>query len=180
MQHCPTCKQILPLECFAPCRRGKKGERCRACQSAAWKKKYKENKSHFTKQRQKWAAKNRKYLTAKNREWREENLAKHFIHTSRQRAKVRGQTYELTAEDITPFPTACFYCSRPLTIKYGKRHDASPSIDRLEPKLGYTKQNAVISCWRCNRLKCDMSVAELQALAENVTRVASQRGIYAC
>jgi hypothetical protein len=120
-------------------------------------------------------AKKRKSLTEYTRRWRDNNLAAHFIHTIRQRAKTLGLPFELTVEDLTPFPEQCGYCGVDLHVHYGKRSPTSPSVDRMEPPLGYTKVNSVVCCWQCNRRKNDMGLTELEELAIHVRRVTEAR-----
>ena len=62
----------------------------------------------------------------------------------------------------------CECCGKRLDI--GFKLDAcpnnnSPSIDRVVPRLGYTKGNIAILCWRCNNLKRDATSAELRQIA---------------
>jgi len=177
MQFCPGCERVLLPEAFSPYYRGKNGERCRECHSKMWKERSPEQKAKAKRSTLAWVKKNQDKVTQNNREWRNHNLGRHFIHTSSQRAKRIDVPYSLTHEDLTPFPTICGYCGVGLAIRYGKRGPSSPSLDRIIPSLGYTKQNVVVCCWQCNRLKCDMTPPQLTALAIRVSEVAKQRGI---
>ena len=63
----------------------------------------------------------------------------------------------------------CECCGVPFAIggvKNGVQVAASPSVDRIKPKLGYTLKNLAILCWRCNNLKRDSHPAELQRVAD--------------
>ena len=46
------------------------------------------------------------------------------------------------------------------------RGDNSPSIDRIDSRKGYTKDNIHIISWRANRIKNDSTPEELRALAD--------------
>lgn len=46
----------------------------------------------------------------------------------------------------------------------GTKNGASPSADRINNDKGYTKDNVVIICWRCNNLKRDTSIKELETV----------------
>jgi hypothetical protein len=46
-----------------------------------------------------------------------------------------------------------------------KRSDASPSLDRVDPRKGYVPGNVRVISDRANRLKGDRSLSEIQALA---------------
>lgn len=51
------------------------------------------------------------------------------------------------------------------TPKMGKkRPDGKPSIDRVDNSKGYVKGNVIVVSWRANRLKCDASIGELEAI----------------
>lgn len=41
----------------------------------------------------------------------------------------------------------------------------SPSLDRIEPDLGYVAGNAIVISNRANRLKSDATIDELRAIA---------------
>jgi hypothetical protein len=56
----------------------------------------------------------------------------------------------------------------------GKRPD-SPSIDRIDNSKGYVKGNRVVISMRANRLKSDMTLCELRALADFYARHAAPR-----
>lgn len=55
--------------------------------------------------------------------------------------------------------------------------NASPSVDRLVPRLGYTVKNVTIICWRCNNLKRDATPAELECVAAWARKETTRRGI---
>lgn len=62
----------------------------------------------------------------------------------------------------------CECCNRHLDVgrKFNRqKNDASPSIDRIVPKLGYIQHNVAILCWRCNNLKRDAGYRELEIVA---------------
>lgn len=46
----------------------------------------------------------------------------------------------------------------------GTKNDASPSADRIKNDKGYTKDNVNFICWRCNNLKRDTTIEELQTV----------------
>ena len=62
----------------------------------------------------------------------------------------------------------CECCNRRLDVgrKFNRqKNDASPSIDRIIPNLGYIQYNVAILCWRCNNLKRDATYNELETVA---------------
>lgn len=69
-------------------------------------------------------------------------------YRSKNRAKVRNKSHELTLDDYKRLrnETSCYYCKKELNI-------STASIDRVNNKLGYTKNNTVTSCISCNNYK---------------------------
>lgn len=72
-----------------------------------------------------------------------------------------------TVDDIV-FPEICPLMGFKILIEeFGIRHD-SPSIDRKDPKKGYTKENIWIISTRANILKNNASLEELELLVKNL------------
>ena len=64
----------------------------------------------------------------------------------RRRAKVRGIEVCITRRDcdLLFLQERCFYCG-----EISKKR----TVDRINPKKGYSIKNCVPCCWECNRLK---------------------------
>jgi hypothetical protein len=63
----------------------------------------------------------------------------------------------------------CECCGKKLDIEFKqnkKFNDNSPSMDRVDPCKGYTKENTAILCWRCNKHKQDATSQELRTIAD--------------
>ena len=96
------------------------------------------------------------------------------------KAKKRKLLFELTIEQFTKFTQKnCFYCNKiPSQIKrqnetYGEY--VYNGIDRKNNNLGYTLENCVSCCKRCNIAKNNMSEWEfLQWLLEIQTHYLSK------
>lgn len=43
--------------------------------------------------------------------------------------------------------------------------DASPTLDRIRPELGYVLGNIEVVSWRANRIKCDGTLEEILKIA---------------
>lgn len=48
----------------------------------------------------------------------------------------------------------------------GRPSPAGPSFDRIDTTKGYVKDNIDIICWRCNAIKRDATLEELEAIVE--------------
>lgn len=87
-----------------------------------------------------------------------------ILSNAKGRAKAKGLEFNLTLNDIK-IPIVCPVLGIPLRRGIGKIIDNSPSIDRINNKRGYTKDNILIISMRANRLKSDASLVELQQIA---------------
>lgn len=81
-------------------------------------------------------------------------------------AKRDGTEFTLTVDDVAKLfnQTTCYYCNRSVTIGSGRKHKLTDrTIDRKDNAKGYTPNNAVVACRRCNLMKGDW-LTEAQAL----------------
>lgn len=91
----------------------------------------------------------------------------------RGRARKRGCAWELDDETFDRLiQLSCIYCGCPprnqatnydtgATIKYS-------GIDRVDSSKGYTKENSVPCCGRCNRWKSDAAVEDFKAHVKRI------------
>jgi len=91
-----------------------------------------------------------------------------LLNECRYRSKKNGIEFSITKDDLVLSGT-CPCCDgemRAKTVADGINgpRDFSPSIDRIDPNLGYTADNVALICWRCNSLKKDASVQELKKI----------------
>lgn len=91
------------------------------------------------------------------------------------RAKNRGIYVDVEyftldrIEDMIKEAKYCQCCGRKFEVRYGDKDDCqardnSISLDRFYSSLGYTKDNVNIICWRCNKVKTNASIEELEAV----------------
>ncbi len=88
--------------------------------------------------------------------------AKEMWRRSRERARQLGIEFDIPDDLI--IPALCPVLGLTLTAG-GRRSSTSPSIDRVDPALGYVTGNVRIISDRANRLKSNRSVEDLRALA---------------
>lgn len=65
--------------------------------------------------------------------------------------------------------TLCFYTDNPLELKRQEQHSRNKSIslDRIIPNKGYVKNNLVLTTYRINSIKRDMTLEEMKAWTPN-------------
>lgn len=91
-----------------------------------------------------------------------DEIARSLLKSSRYRAKRGGLRHTLTLADIN-VPTHCPVLGlrlRPSTS--GRAAPNSPSLDRINPRRGYVPGNVIVVSWRCNELKKNASLSEME------------------
>ena len=93
-----------------------------------------------------------------------------YMH-AKQRAKKAGIKLNITFADIH-IPLFCPLLGIRLKPCIGQGpDDASPTLDRLRPHLGYTKGNVWVISNRANRAKSNLSLSELELLVKSLRKV---------
>ncbi len=101
------------------------------------------------------------------KDWYHQDYRKHWARRILAQAHIRavkdGIPFDLTEADIV-MPVFCPVLGIKLVIGTKGQTDASPSIDRFVPSLGYVRGNVAVISNRANRLKSDGTLAEHEAL----------------
>lgn len=97
--------------------------------------------------------------------WNAGNKNSLILKRLKERAAKRGLDFNLVAEDVN-FPEKCpvFGFALQRNQKIPKRN--SPSVDRIDPTKGYTKNNIQILSNLANVMKSDATPEELIQFAE--------------
>lgn len=90
---------------------------------------------------------------------------RNLLKWAKTRARLHGLPLNITLEDIH-IPTHCPCLGIPLQVGNGKPTDASPSLDRIVPELGYVRGNVVVISLRANKIKSHGMPWELTKVAE--------------
>ena len=97
------------------------------------------------------------------------NRLRNLIGGAFRRAAKAGLRSDLPLRDIlmSAPPQVCACCGVQLDYstrrgRNNRRH--SPSLDRKDNTLGYTLANTRVICWRCNDVKGDATLTELEAV----------------
>lgn len=97
----------------------------------------------------------------------------HHVGSVRKRAKEDGLPYSITADDAKAIwqeqGGRCYWLGVPLSFTVGRDRDPMrPSLDRLEPSLGYVPGNVVWATNFANRARGDLPADEFRALLQSL------------
>lgn len=114
-------------------------------------------------------------VRARVRQYRIVNPVRAMLGAAKKRARVQGLAFDLRECDVD-MPTHCPVLGLKLTIGAGRRIECSPTLDRVDPSRGYTRDNVWVISWRANRIKNDATLEELYRLvatleARNIRRL---------
>lgn len=116
-----------------------------------------------------WRAKNIDRLKKEKAEYDKKNRVARrdykVLQGIKQRALLGGLEFDLSLEDVSNF-SFCPVFGFELKRGEGCPKDNSPSVDRIDPKKGYTKDNIQILSNKANRMKQDASKEELIQFAK--------------
>ena len=86
----------------------------------------------------------------------------------KKRAKQKNILFNLDIKDIPQIPEYCpILCIKIKSNTINSPLDSSPSLDRINPKLGYIKGNIRIISNRANRIKSDATLNELKLILKD-------------
>lgn len=93
-------------------------------------------------------------------QWVKTNRLRHAVNLARRRARLEGLPFSIKYGDLV-VPTACPVLGIPLSFGSDTHIDFSPSLDRINPSLGYVKDNVRVISFRANKCKNNLSLIEL-------------------
>ena len=135
---CKICGEVKSVDDFYKSQRGSK---CKIC-TLNITREYKKNKRK--------SIEFRKSEGLKQKERRVRLWQNTLIHDS----KRKGVENTLTIDDITEMYNKqnglCYWFKIPLIPSKKNKHPQQPSLDRLDRKKGYTKDNVVLCCYSAN------------------------------
>lgn len=85
----------------------------------------------------------------------------YMLRGAKQRAKEHGWAFDIELGDVY-IPESCPVLGIRLQVNAGKARDDSPSLDRIDHRLGYVRGNVRVISYRANLLKNNASVQELE------------------
>lgn len=157
---CSSCKTVKSIFDFTKNNAASDGlqYKCRSCDTEYQKQRRIANKDEMLLYSRNYQANKRK-----NFDYRLQML----LNASKQRSKKKSRENELTIQDIKdafPKDGLCPIFGIQLVFGDAGFRENSPSIDRLDSKKGYTKDNIQIISWKANRIKKDASIEELELI----------------
>lgn len=94
-----------------------------------------------------------------------------LFYAAKRRATQKGLEFKITIEDIE-VPTHCPVLGIPLFPASGKHaRDNSPTLDRIDSRLGYTPGNIAVISHRANTIKGNSSPEELELIADYMEKL---------
>lgn len=91
----------------------------------------------------------------------------------KQRAHRMGIAFDIRPEDIQ-VPTHCPVLGIALSQPGGGLKEESPTVDRIDPNLGYVRGNVGVLSSRANRLKNDGTAQEHELIAAWMRRMGAK------
>lgn len=114
------------------------------------------------------------YKSDIQKKYRLNNQEKLLLSYAKRRAKRRNINFDITIEDIK-IPQVCPILGIELRLNQssefggkGRVSPNSPSLDRINPSLGYIKNNVRVISHRANQLKNNASIEELEKVLEDL------------
>jgi hypothetical protein len=102
--------------------------------------------------------------------------ARFLFRGAKKRARLRGVPFGLTLADII-VPAVCPVLGIQLSVGAGRSTDASPTLDRIVPPLGYIRGNIIVISNKANRIKNDATIEDLRRVADFFDRLTSKEQV---
>ena len=98
------------------------------------------------------------------------NPHKSMWHGAKARAKAKEQPFNITSQDII-IPTLCPVLKIPLIQGVGCMTDASPTLDKRVPHLGYVVGNVTVISNLANKIKTNANSMQIAAVLAYVISI---------
>jgi hypothetical protein len=90
-----------------------------------------------------------------------------LLSYARVRAKEKNLEFTITVNDIK-IPKFCPLLDISLEVGTKYCQQNSPSLDRIDPRKGYTPDNIWVISFRANTIKCNCDINDLKILVEKL------------
>jgi hypothetical protein len=107
-------------------------------------------------------------------------LARTMCQWTKSRAKRRGIPFDITAEDILELigDGVCPVLGIPYDLTLHKVNDASASLDKFVPALGYVKGNCFVMSMLANAIKRNTSSEQVLKVGHWMEQQEKKKGIH--
>jgi hypothetical protein len=138
LKTCISCEKEKPITEFHKQKQNRLGvdQRCKPCRSIHQAEQYKE----------KWF--------------------EYFCRGKKSESVQKALPFNLTPEYLKDIWTDTCPVYKVPFVRFDRSSPHSPTLDRIEPSLGYVKGNVVFISARANRIKYDASLTELKLIVE--------------
>jgi hypothetical protein len=113
---------------------------------------------------------NKVKLQELNQLWIEKNFAKVLLNAARRRATKSCIPFTITLADVV-IPKYCPVLGIELKRSKGTVGDASPTLDRFVPALGYVPGNVAVISMLANRIKTNATSEQIELVLKWLRRV---------
>ena len=163
---CHGCGRTLPHSAFNKdnSRSDGRRSRCREGDAAYFQSKYQDPEWQIQHKNRGKARRTRLKNEAPEDLWAIDALA-----NAKQRARRGSFLCDIDLDYVRGLVVnTCPLLGLPILYTQSKLSDNSPTLDRKNPALGYTRGNVAVISHRANRLKSDSTIEEMQTLLNNL------------
>lgn len=161
---CPKCESVKSTDEF-----GKKLNKwtswCLECTREYDKNRYANNRETIRKRQNDSYPKRAAKQIAQQKQFLKDNPERGLLKLARQRCKKSGVLCTITEKDIL-IPEFCPILGVRLEFGDMQTRDNSPSLDRINPDLGYVPGNIAVLSYRANRIKNEGTADEHRRIAD--------------
>jgi hypothetical protein len=116
-----------------------------------------------------WSKRHPEKAAENARLWRARNPKYMLLHSAKRRSKRDGIELSITQDNIPDIPEMCPIADIPLFVRNDGTQgpcENSPTLDRVNPKLGYLPNNIRVISHKGNRWKSDMTIENLERILQ--------------
>lgn len=148
-------------------RTGAKQGRCVECRTVRHNRRTCEASAAASARKDSYYWRNKEKHRAQHRKWREGNAAYLLWYKAKRRAEEKGLAFDIEVSDVV-IPAMCPVLGIAMASeKAGSmQSDGCPTLDKIDPSLGYVKGNVAVISWRANKLKGNGTLDELSRIAD--------------
>jgi hypothetical protein len=123
-----------------------------------------------------YGAKHREQISMNSRKWADENADRLMLYSANRRATKYGVPFTLKRGDFV-IPKICPVLGIELIRGRKGSQDASPTLDRVIPSLGYVKGNIAVISSLANRIKTNATLTQIRLVYEWMVRTLPAEGV---